>query len=140
MEEIILSEQQQQIFDSLIRSCEKIEGDLKTTVSPNHPQEIQNQLETLRPYYSDVPKMLSQATSLYDCAKLQCANAIFKEVDILNAKQNIQKMWIDGQIRKYNKLFIRVESVTKKLDKSIDTLVSLLSFEKEKIKHNIHQT
>lgn len=136
---ITLDTMQQETFEKLVGKCKQIESDLKTSVTSNEPTEIQNQIEQLRPYLSDVSTMLSDVTSLYDFAQEQCAEKMLSNGSILNAKSNIQKMWISGQIKEYNQLFVRVESVTKKLDKSIDTLVSLLSFEKEKIKHNIHQ-
>lgn len=136
---ITLTETQQNIFDKLLKSCEKIESDLAITVSPNYPQEIQNQIENLRPHLSAVPMMLADVNYIHDSAKAQCAEIILAGTTLAKSKSNVQKMWIDGYMIEYNKLFVRVESVTKKLDKSIETLVSLLSFEKEKIKYNIHQ-
>ena len=136
---ILLDEKQQDKINKLKTICEKIEGDLGITVTPNEPTEIQHLIERLRPYLANAPKMLSDVSELLDFAKGECAEKMLSEGKILNAKSNIQKMWIEGKMNKYNKLFVRVESVTKKLDKSIDTLVSLLSFEKEKVKYNIHQ-
>lgn len=136
---IELNQQEQKAYDHLIEVCQEIEKGLATYVNPNEPQFIQNQIEKLRTYLSHTPAILSGASALYDTAKKQCAQQMMKSEKLLEMKANVQKMWIDGEISKYTTLFIRVESVTKKLDKSIEALVSQLSFEKEKIKNNIHQ-
>jgi hypothetical protein len=135
---ISLDETQQIVYDSLIATCKEIENELSTSVNPNEPQYLQNQIEKLRTFLSHTPTLISGASTLYDTAKRQCAEQIMKSSQLLDLKANVQKMWIDGEISQFNSLFLRVESVTKKLDKSIEALVSQLSFEKEKIKNHIH--
>jgi len=135
---ITLNTQEEKNFNDLVKMCEDIEKDLNTSVNPNEPQEIQNQLEKLRPYLSFSSTMLSNASSIYDFSKGQCADMIMADGKLLNAKANVQKMWVDGKLNRFNTLYVRVERVTKSLQSSIDGLTSLLSFEKEKIKQHIH--
>lgn len=135
---ITLSEKQQQVFDTLVVACSEIEEELATSVNPNEPQDLQNQIEKLRPHLAYVSTMLSSAGSIYDYAKGQCARQIMNDPKLVEMKAGIQKMYIEGELNKFNELYIRVENTTKSLKSSIDGLVSLLSFEKEKIKNLIH--
>lgn len=122
----------------LIKKCELIEHDLSIPINPNDPQQIQNQIEKLRVYLSDVSTMMSEAVSIYDYAKGECYKEIIKNSKLLQAKATIQKMWIEGKLNEFNALYVRVESVTKSLKNSIDGLVSLLAMEREKIKNLIN--
>lgn len=135
---IILNPTQQDILNRLTKKCENIERDLATPVNPNEPQDIQSQIEKLRPHLSDVSTMMADATSIYDYAKGECYKEIMKDSKLLTAKATIQKMWIDGELNEFNALYVRVESVTKALKNSIDGLVSMLAMEREKIKNLIH--
>lgn len=136
---ITLSQEQQNSYNLILEMCKDIEEELGTKVNPNEPQFVQNQIEKLRTYLAHTPALISGVSSLYDSAKRQCAETMMKDEKMLDMKANIQKMWIDGEISQFNSLYVRVESVTKKLDKSIEALISQLSFEKEKIKNSIHQ-
>jgi len=136
---ITLTQQDQQTAQTLKDLCANIEGSLKTSVNPNEPQELQNQIEVLRPYLSHISTMMSSASAIYDYAKGECAKEMMKSSQLLDLKANVQKMWIEGQLKDFSELYYRVESVTKSLDKSINGLVSLLSYEKEKMKNRIHQ-
>lgn len=134
---IELSGEYKVAFNKLEARCAEIENLLEEPIITSESTDIQNKIESLRPLLAESPEMISTAAYLYDKAKGECVDLLWKKTSILHSKSNIQKMWIDSQLSKYNSLFIRVESVTKKLDKSIDTLVSLLSFNKELIKNQI---
>lgn len=134
---VVLTEEQNGIFDEVSEYCNKVEIDLSVKVNINEPHEIQYRIEQLRNHLSNSSDMLSKASSLYDLAKGQVAEMIIKDEQLLKLKQGVLKMYIGGKVNKFNTLHVRTKETIKSLTASISSLVSLLSMEKEKIKHEI---
>lgn len=134
---IELDPKQQDLYNKVIKLCCDIEKEMHTSVDPTIPEQVQNQLSNLLPYLANLSDMVSVATAIYDWAKGKVADEIINNQTILDAKQGIQKNFIEGRLAKYNALYARVESVSKNLRSSVDGLRTLLSYEKELAR--IHQ-
>lgn len=134
---VALDEEQTQILAEISDFCSKIEDDLRISVNINEPHEIQYQIEKLRRHLSDASYISSKASFLLDFAKSKVADMIMQDKKLLSLKSGLQKMFIAGEINQINTLYVRTETAIKSLKDSISALVSLLSMEKEKIKHEI---
>ena len=127
---IELNQEQKKIFDStmqLILACEK---DLHTSVNPEESQECLNQLSNLMPHLGVMPEIMQNATVIFNWAKGQAAASAMDNTVILNAKQDIQKRFLEGQIAKWSGFYERAEQVQKSLALQIEGLRSIISFNK----------
>ena len=127
---IELNTEQKKVFDStmqLILACEK---DLHTSVNPEESQECLNQLSNLMPHLGVMPEIMQNATVIFNWAKGQAAASAMDNTVILNAKQDIQKRFLEGQIAKWSGFYERAEQVQKSLALQIEGLRSIISFNK----------
>lgn len=137
---IELNEDQQNIYNSIVRLCCDIEGEMQNTIESNNPVEVQEQLSNLLPYLANLSDMISKATAIYDWSKGEVVKEILTKDKLMEAKQNIISNYIQGRLAKYNALYQRVESVEKNLRSNIEGLRSILSYQKELIRNSVqHQ-
>lgn len=134
---IELNENQQKTYNSTLKLCCEIESAMAATVEPTDPSGISAQLENLRPYLANCSTMMSNATAIYNWAKGEVANLIMVNEKLSNCKQTILLHFISGQLAKYSGIYVRCESIEKNLRKSIEGLVSLLSYQKMLVTQNI---
>lgn len=59
---VVLTEEQNGIFDEVSEYCNKVEIDLSVKVNINEPHEIQYRIEQLRNHLSNSSDMLSKAS------------------------------------------------------------------------------
>lgn len=137
---IELNEEQQKIYDLIVKLCCDIEGEMQSTIESNNPVEVQEQLSNLLPYLANLSDMISKATAIYDWSKGEVVKEILAKDKLMEAKQNIISNYIQGRLAKYNALYQRVESVEKNLRSNIEGLRSILSYQKELIRNSVqHQ-
>lgn len=136
---IQLPEEQEKIVNSVLISCNKIETKMLLTINHENSQEVECQLADLLLSLGDIPRLMAQATAIYDTAKgLASEEAMNNEV-ILNAKQNIQRGWFEGKLAKYSAIYVRVENIAKDIRNQIEGLRSILSFQKEEIRNRVFE-
>ena len=74
------------------------------------------------------------ASKVYSEKKLQVANEMIFDDRKLTAKQQVQMLYISGQLKEEEGLYTRAERCVKALDKSIEGIRSLLSYDKSMTK------
>jgi hypothetical protein len=137
---IELDEAQTRLYNNVIKLCGDIEKEMKTTIDPTIPEQVQDQLSKLLPYLSNLSNMVSVATAIYDWARGRVADEIMKNPNRFDdAKASVVTLHVQGRLAKYNALYARVESVSKNLRSSVEGLRSMLSYEKELINMNKFQ-
>lgn len=114
----------------LIKKIEQIENRLKTVVDQSSGENIAFELNERTNLLSETPQIMELATKIYDEAKGKLAEEMFFDEKKLNAKQQIQIMYISGKLKEENALYVRAERCVKALDNSIKGLITLLSYDK----------
>lgn len=136
---IQLPDEQQAIVTDVLKHCNLIEGKMLVAINSENTIEIETQLADLILSLGDIPRLMAQATAIYDTAKGMASQEAMSTPEILNAKQNIQRMYFDGRLSKYNAIYIRVENIAKDIRNQIEGLRSLLSFQKEEIRNRVFE-
>lgn len=120
----------------LVKKIELIESRLNTVVDQTMGENIAFELNERTNLLSKTPVIMELATKIYDEAKGRLAEEIFFDEKKLKAKQQIQIMYIAGKLKEENALYVRAERCVRALDKSIEGLRSLLSYDKEMTRTN----
>ena len=120
-------------INNIKKLCAEIAGAMAVTVQPDNVHEVSQQLSNLLPYLSNLPLLKADVTELYDKAKGNAAIEALDNPKLLNAKQDIQKRWFEGQLAAENALFSQVESTEKNLRSQIEGLRTLVSLGKEQM-------
>lgn len=110
-----------------------LEKALNVVIDPDNTAQLKHELATRIEMSGNAGVMKEQAVLLYNYAKGIIADHCFVTPQILNAKQAIQKMWIDSRLAQYEAMYERVETDLQKLDNSIKGLITLLSHNKATI-------
>jgi hypothetical protein len=131
---ITLNEAQQKTRNDLIRLIAEIEKEMAVNIDSDNGEMIAQQLANLVPYLANTSKIMESATAIYDWAKGQVADEAFLNPQVLNAKQQFQRAWMEGKLSEWNALYERSVEVCKSLDKAVMGLQTLLSFQK-----NLHR-
>lgn len=132
---IELSEDQNKKKAELMNYILAIEKVLNTTVDQTNGENISYCLNEHRSLLATTPKMMEIATTIYNWAKGQAADAAMTNVRILDLKADVQRKWFDGQLAKWEGLYVRAERAHKDLDTSIKGLITLLSYDKSLTKN-----
>ncbi len=135
---IKLDLEQQKVYDFTIKTCCQIEAEMHTPVDPTNPAEVEAQLGNIIPWLANLSVLVSNSNAIYDWAKGEVATEIISKPDLMEAKQDILKNYIQGKLAKYSALFERVEALSKNLRSQVEGLRSILSYEKEQL--NINRT
>ncbi|OHB91776.1 MAG: hypothetical protein A2Z57_04800 [Planctomycetes bacterium RIFCSPHIGHO2_12_39_6] len=114
----------------LLKKIELIESRLKTVVDQSSGENIAFELNERTNLLSETPVIMELASKIYDEAKWKLAEEMFFDEKKLNAKQQVQMMYIAGKLKEENALYVRAERAIKALDRSIEGLRSLLSYDK----------
>lgn len=136
--EIKLTEEQTKTQNELIKGINAIESAMSTVIDETNFQQVQYEIARRTELLGGSAKFLSFATALFDNAHGQVADHVLNTTTLIDAKQAIVTSWMKGKLAKWNALYVRTEQVTKKLDKSIDGLRSILSYEKALVTAGIH--
>jgi len=133
---IVLSQEQQKVYDSTIKICCQIESEMSTTVDPTNPAEVEAQLGHIIPWLANLSTLVSNSNAIYDWAKGEVASEIISKPNLMEAKQDVLKNFIQGRLAKYSALYERVEALSKNLRSQVEGLRSILSYEKEQLNIN----
>ena|ERR1035437_10049144 len=137
MASIALTPEQTPYYNKLIRLVAEIEKVMATTVNADDANEVNYTLNERVVLLSTCPEIMELASMIYNTCKGVLADEMMINQKLLDSKQNIQRMYIDGKLSKWEGMFIRAERATKDLAKSIDGLITMLSFLKTKNNQNV---
>ena len=135
--EIKLTAEQEKIHKELLQIINRIEIQLMTEIDPKDTNLIQSEILQRGILLSYSAKCLSWATALFDNAHGQLAEYMLTNEQMHEAKQTIISSWMKGKLAKWNALYVRTESVLKKLDRSIEGLISVLAYERELMRNEL---
>lgn len=120
----------------LLEKIEKIEKQLRLEVDQTNGENLAFELNTRNQLLCETPHMMELASKIYDEAKGRVAEEIMFDEKKLNAKQQILLLYIAGKLKEENALYVRCERAVRALDKSIEGLRSLLSYDKQMTSKN----
>lgn len=132
MELLIINKMKNELTDLV----EKIEKQLRLEVDQTNGENLAFELNTRNQLLCETSHMMELATKIYDEAKGRVAEEIMFDEKKLNAKQQILLLYIAGKLKEENALYVRCERAVKALDKSIEGLRSLLSYDKQMTSRN----
>ena len=132
MASIALSKEQEPYYNKLVKMVAEIESTMATTVNAENGAEVNYTLNERVVLLSSCAEIMELATMIYNSCKGQLADEMMINQKLLDSKQNIQRMYIDGKLAKWEGMYIRAERATKDLAKSIDVLITMLSYLKSK--------
>ena len=135
--EITLTAEQQQLHSKLITAVNKIESAMANVIEYKDHEQLKFEIMSRTEMLHNNGQLLSWATALYDNAHGQVASYMLTNEALYKAANIVQKSWMQGQLTKWNALFVRTERVLKDLNNSIDGIISVLSYEKEAMKHSV---
>jgi uncharacterized protein YecT (DUF1311 family) len=78
--------------------------------------------------------MVEIASVVLNRAKRSAAEKMLDTEKIRNAKQDIQRAWLSGELAEAEALYEKTERVKKSIDSAIDAYRTLISYEKEQIR------
>ena len=117
-------------YQPLMDSILLIEKELNVSIDCTNGEEVNYHLNKLRELMHITGKLIENATLIYEQAKGDVAETILENDKILNTKQNIVSKFIEGKMSEHTALYARAERCYKMLDKNIEALRSILSFNK----------
>lgn len=133
---IVLSSGAQQSEASITREIKDLEEILQRTVDSSKPHQVEQQIADLLPYVGKMPQLVGLAKWIHGEALKQVAASVIKDPELLKLKDNIQRQYINGEMSRYNALYEKITTMKSAVDKSIDGLRSILSFEKSLIQNS----
>lgn len=113
-----------------------IEKEMRAGIDNTNGSELSYRLTKLVELNGTTPELMELAKAIHSHILGIAASEIIARPELLEAKQQVQKMYIAGRIAKWDALFERAEKVCSALVHSIDGLRSLLSFEKSLMNQN----
>jgi len=119
-----------ELYKPLMEIILLIEKEMLTTIDSTNGEEVNYHLNHCRELLPSTAKMIENATLIYEEAKGEVAETILSNDKLLNAKQNIVSKFIEGKMSEHTALYARAERCYKMLDKNIEALRSILSFNK----------
>ncbi len=130
MASIELNEPQKKKQEELMGYILAIEKSMSVVIDSTEGENISYCLNERLALLATCPKMLEIATGIYNWAKGQAADDILLNSKMFEAKQAIQIKWFDGQLSKWEALYVRADRAQKALDLNIRGLITLLSRDK----------
>ena len=124
-------------YRELMEAILMIEKELLITIDQTNSENVLYCLNNRAQMLTFTSKMVEDATFIYETAKGEVAELIIVDDKLLNVKQGILSKFIEGKMAEHTALYARAERCWKMLDKNIQALVSVLSFNKELIKSDI---
>ena len=121
------------LYKILLEQILYIEKELLEPIDNTEDVCVQQRLAKRTEMLGVTAKMLEFATIIYEEAKGEMAEVVLDNDKILNAKQDIQRKYFEGKLAEHSALWVRTERVVKSLDKSIEGLRSISSFNKSTI-------
>ena len=107
-----------------------IEAAMTKTVDQTNGENISCVLNERVSLLSICPRMMGLAVLLYDEMKGEVALEAMLNENLIKAKDSLQRLYLQGKLAEWNALYVRSERCQKDLDKSIEGLRSLLSYDK----------
>jgi len=118
-------------------TLKKYEDAMAHAVHTSDLEGIETKLMNLTELIAWNPSVIEKASILYDSARLEIANHIMANETLLKAKQDVQKIYIQGKLAAENAMFLRAERACRDIINCIEGLRSILSFKREQIRNNI---
>ncbi len=133
---IELSADQIPHYNKLLDMLEVIEKEMRISVDNGNGPGLSLHLTRSVELLADTPKIMELAKVIHSHVSGCVAAKVLTDNNILEAKQQIQKLYIAGCLAKWDALYDRAEKTCSALVHRIDGLRSLLSFEKSLINQN----
>ncbi len=130
MESIELTAAQLPTYNKMMGFILEIDKEMLVSVESDNASAINNALNERIALLAYSPLIMELATIIFDHVSGICANEIMSDKNLLDAKQAVQRMYIQGRMAKWNGMFVRAERTIKDLAKSIDGLITMLSYAK----------
>ena len=126
---------QKAVYKELLETCNKIEAILIQPIEPDDPASVERQLADRIMYLGYTARMMEIATAVYDYAKGMAADMALTNDNLMEAKQDIQRKWMEGRLARYSAMYAKVETLVKDLRNSCNGLITIISFEKSKMQN-----
>ncbi len=123
-------------YNKLLDMLEVIEKEMRISVDNGNGPGLSLHLTRSVELLADTPKIMELAKIIHSHISGNVAAKIMTDNNLLEAKQQIQKLYIAGCLAKWDALYARAEKTCSALVHRIDGLRSLLSFEKSLINQN----
>lgn len=137
MKSLELAPNQLTIYNQLMDRVETIEKRLRIDVDQTNSENVLHELNFRQQMLSETGLIIEAATMIYDFMQGLAAEQLLLNEKAMAAPAAMRTNLIKGYLAKWSGLYERAIRSTKTLDKSIDGLRSMLSYNKQLIASNV---
>ena len=134
---IQLSERQVVFRKELEGYIDTIESVVSEKIDHENAEIISEEITRRMSLCGNNPRIMELAKGIHSAARGQVAGLIMSDPKALNAKADIQRLYIAGLMAPYDALYERAEKSCKILEQSIEGMRTILSYRRELIKREM---
>ena len=137
MKSLDLTPEQKPTYDKLLSMVEVIEKRLRLEIDQTESEQLLHEINHRQQLNADSSKIMEYATIIYDSMQGLAAEQMLLNAEAMEAPAAIRTMLLKGKLAKWSALYERSVEACKTLDKSIEGLRSMLSYNKELISNKV---
>lgn len=120
-----------------MNKVEDIEKRMRTSIDQTNSDELMHEINHRQQMAADSGIIIEYATIIFNYVQGAAAEQMLLNTQAMEAPAIIRTQLMKGYLAKWDGMYERAIAATKKLDKSIDGLISMLSYNKALIASNI---
>lgn len=132
-----LNKEQASSVKELHDGLEAIRKTLSVDLPSDVPTVLMDELQVRIGMLATTPRLIKLATAYYNWAKGMVAQEMVADEKLLNAKQEIQRMFISGKMANYEAMHEEATKMIRSLELSIEGLRTMISFSGKQIASSI---
>lgn len=139
MSDLILTDSQQKVFEELESGLRTIDKMLSASVHHDDGSSLMEALADRVSYLSYTSRLVRIAETMHSWAQGRICENIRNDTSFLTAKEVVLKMYIRGEMARYDGIYEETKKSIRNLEISIESLRTMISYIGKQVNSNIVQ-